>query len=283
MRVHLYGNVDLALDGFYKLVGVEGLEESGHILDTDGIRTEVEVRFRELGIFFVGVVRRSRERNRHLDMFAGFLGGLCGALEVPGIVERIEDAEHTNTVIGCGFNELVDNVVGIVAVAKQVLSAEEHHDRSIGELLLEGAEAVPRIFVQEADTGVEGRSAPGFEAAIADFIEHGTCGKHVLGSHTGCLKGLMRVAEDEIRYGYFPGHEWSPYRVCFALSAAAIAAITVFSLPAAIGAAPECACVSFSLSSPVTRTRISTSFMTPTRMTRKMNTTPKPRRVKIPL
>ena len=57
-------------------------------------------------------------------------------------------------------HEVADDVVAVMAVADQVLSAQQHLQRRLGAMLLDGAQALPGIFVQKTDAGVEGGAAP---------------------------------------------------------------------------------------------------------------------------
>ena len=80
-------------------------------------------------------------------MFAGFFCGFCRTFEVTGIVARIENAENADTVFCGGFDELIDDIVGIVAVSQKVLTAQQHHDLRVGHRRVKFAQAFPRIFI----------------------------------------------------------------------------------------------------------------------------------------
>ena len=58
------------------------------------------------------------------------------------------------------LHEVLHHVVGIVLVAQDVLAAEQHLQLGVGQALAQLAQALPGVFVQKAQAGVEGGAAP---------------------------------------------------------------------------------------------------------------------------
>ena len=56
-------------------------------------------------------------------------------------------------------------------IADEVLSAREHLQRRVGTVLLDDAQTIPGILVEEAQTGIECRTAPHLNGPIPDLIE----------------------------------------------------------------------------------------------------------------
>jgi hypothetical protein len=92
----------------------------------------------------------------------------------------------------------VGHVVGIVAVAHQVLGAQQHGEGGLFEVALQGADPLPGIFVEKAVHGVEGGAAPGFHGPEPHLIHQFGHGDHVLGAAAGGEQALVAVAEAQI-------------------------------------------------------------------------------------
>ena len=102
--------------------------------------------------------------------------------------------------------EFAHRLVGVVAVADEVLPAEEHLGLRFLEALLELAQPLPRVFVEEAHRGVERSAAPAFYGVVAYFIHGLAYRQHVLGAEARRHYGLVRVAECRLGYsdaGFF--------------------------------------------------------------------------------
>lgn len=80
---------------------------------------------------------------------------LQGGLHVARVVHGIEDAEDVHAVFDGALDEALHHVVGVVAVAEQVLAAEQHLQRGLGHRLFQLAQADPRVLAEEADAGVK--------------------------------------------------------------------------------------------------------------------------------
>src|SRR5690606_6220931 len=75
--------------------------------------------------------------------------------------------------------------------------AQEHLERCLGQCLLELAEPLPWIFIQETETGVEGGATPDFERPEAGVVELLADGEHVFGAHACGEKRLVCIAQDK--------------------------------------------------------------------------------------
>ena len=82
-----------------------------------------------------------------------------------------------------------------MAVAQDILTAEEHLQRRLLEMLFERPQAFPRVFIQESHTRIEGGAAPAFDSVIADLVHGFQDGEHLLHAHARGRNGLVPVAE----------------------------------------------------------------------------------------
>ena len=92
------------------------------------------------------------------------LDGAHGHLHVADVVERVEDAEDVDAPGVRLLDELLQDVVGVVPVADDVLPAQQHLEGGVGHLLLQLGDALPGVLLQEAEAGVEGGPAPHLHA-----------------------------------------------------------------------------------------------------------------------
>ena len=65
---------------------------------------------------------------------------------------------------------------GKAGVLDDVLAAQQHELRRLGRDLLERAQPVEGIFVQETQAGINGRAAPGFQAVEAHLVQNRAAG-----------------------------------------------------------------------------------------------------------
>ena len=98
-----------------------------------------------------------------------------------------------------------------MAVAKHILTAEQHLQLGVGAMLLDGAQTRPRVFIQKAETGVIGRAAPALEGIVTDFVELIENRQHFLGGHSCRNQGLVRVAQRGLCYFYLFCHVRYPF------------------------------------------------------------------------
>ncbi len=147
--------------------------------------------------------RADRVRNRSLRVFAHLDRGLDRRIQIAEVVQRVEDAEHVDAVDGAALDELLDEIVGVVPVAEDVLAAEQHLLRRVRHRRLQAADALPRVFAQVADAGVEGRAAPGLHGPEADLVQLVRDRQHVVDAQACCQQALVRVPQHE-----FGDTEW---------------------------------------------------------------------------
>ena len=74
--------------------------------------------------------------------------------------DRGQKCRHIDAVDGAALDEFVHKVIGVVAVPEDILAAEKHLLRRIRHGCLEKSNALPRIFAEVTNTGIEGRAAP---------------------------------------------------------------------------------------------------------------------------
>jgi hypothetical protein len=202
--------------------GVRG-QQAGHVLDRHRVATHG---FHLLGLRHErvdGVHRAGGVGDGALGVLAGGFHRFDGHAQVTHVVHGVEDAEHVDAVDRGLGDEGFDHVVAVVAVAQQVLAAQEHLQAGVGQRGAQLAQALPRVFFQEAHAGVEGRAAPDFQRPVADFVELVADRQHVFGAHAGGQQRLVSVAQDGVGDKDLLAHCYIPHRPAWAAMAAAMA------------------------------------------------------------
>ena len=200
----------LGLQRLDQLAGGVRSQQTGHVLDRHRVTTH---RFHLFGLVNEGLDRVHRAggvAQGALGMFAGGFHGFDGHTQVTHVVHRVEDAEYVDAIHGGLGDKGAHHVIAVVAIAKQVLPAQEHLQTGVGQRRLEQAQALPRVFLEEAHTGVEGRAAPDFQRPVANLIELGADRQHVFGAHAGGDQRLVGVTQDGVGDKNLLAHVWVP-------------------------------------------------------------------------
>ena len=196
MRVELDGDVERSLELLHEVFCDIRLQKAGHVLDADGMAAHFLQFLGKVDEDFVRMIGAERvdEAALYMRLFLAAESSVDRRLEVANVVQRIEDAEYAHAVLGSLLDELLDDIVRIVVVAKEVLTAKQHLDRGL-ETSLELVEPLPRIFVEEAEARIKGRTAPSFQRVVADLVERCKHRLHLGVMHARRTQGLMPVAK----------------------------------------------------------------------------------------
>ncbi|MNT32231.1 hypothetical protein D3C72_1681010 [compost metagenome] len=131
-------------------------------------------------------------------MLAQLLDRLERGLQVARIVHRVEHAEHIDTIKGGALDEFLHHVIGVVPIAEQVLPTQEHLLAGIGHGLFQLTDAMPWIFTQVTNAGIESRATPGLYRPETDLIELGRDRQHVFQAYTRRQNRLVSIAQHHI-------------------------------------------------------------------------------------
>ena len=195
MGMELNGDLYRLLEGLDQIIGRIRGQKASHVLDADGIRTRV---LQLLGV--IGKILDIKDRaggvgNGRLHMGSFLFGGLDGCLEVTDIVERVKNADDIDAVGNRFLDEILDHVVGIMAVPQHILSTEEHLQLGLGAFFADGAQPLPWVLIQKAQAGVESGAAPAFQRMIPHLVQQLQRGHHLVNGHPGRDQRLMRVSQ----------------------------------------------------------------------------------------
>ena len=85
-----------------------------------------------------------------------------------------------------------------MAVAHEVLTAEQHLKGRFRAVALDGAQALPRVLIEKAQTGIERGASPRLQRPVADGIHLLEDGEHVPNLHAGSPQRLVGVSQRRI-------------------------------------------------------------------------------------
>ncbi len=102
-----------------------------------------------------------------------------------GVVDRFVD-------------KAVHHAVFVMAVAEQVLTAQQHLQARVGQQGAEGAQPFPRVLIQKTDAGVKGGATPAFHRPVTRLVDVGAGRHHVFKRHAGGQQALVRIAQAQL-------------------------------------------------------------------------------------
>ena len=137
-------------------------------------------------------------------MGAGLDGLIHGDLDVAQIVQGVKNTDDIDAAFHALADESPDDIVGIMLVAQQVLTAEQHLQLGIFRVLADGTQALPGIFVQIAQAAVKGGTSPALQRIIAGLVHFFQHGQEIGDGHTGGHQRLLTVTQ--YRFGDFNIH-----------------------------------------------------------------------------
>ena len=161
--VEVNRNVNFSLEPFNKIVCGHRQKQVCHILDTNRVGTHLNELFRKFNeIIFVMDGTDCVAQCRFTVSAVFFCEFNCG-FQITNVVECIENSNNINSVFNCLTAELFNNVIRIVLISQNVLSAEQHLKACMRECFFELSETFPRIFIQKTEAGIKSCTAPAFK------------------------------------------------------------------------------------------------------------------------
>ncbi len=210
MGMDIYRDLDGLFEFFHEIVACVRCEQSGHVLDTDGVGSHALKFLCILRKVVVVMYGADGIGDGSLHVGAFLLCRVDGSLKVAGIVECVEDTHDVDSVRNYLLYEVSDHIICVMPVSEHVLPAEQHLHLCMGHLFLDASEPLPRILVQEAQAGVERGTAPHLHGIVPDLIHGGQDGKHLVECHTCGDQRLMSVAEHQLIDLYFSHLHFTP-------------------------------------------------------------------------
>ena len=198
VAVDVHRNLNGLFQLGHQIIAGIGLEQTGHILDADGVSAHLLQSLGVVGKILVVMHRTQGVADAGLYMSTLLVGCLDGSLQIAGVVQSIKNTDDVDTVCNGLLYEILDSVIGVGAVAQHILAAEQHLQLLVGQLLAQDAQTLPRILIQETDAGIERSTAPALNGEIRNLVHFGQDGAHFVHRHTGGQQRLMGVTQDNL-------------------------------------------------------------------------------------
>ena len=194
------------LDGGNQIVGFLGAHDTGHVLDADGGSAHFLQLLDHLHIVGLGVNRRGGIRNGTGSNGTGVDGGLHGNLQVVHVVQSVKNTDDVDTVFHGLLDEELYEIVGVVGVAQNILTPQQHLQLGVGYGSADLAQTLPGIFVQVAQADVEGGAAPAFDGIVASLVDGRKHGLELLIRQAGCDQRLICITQHGLHKLNFLSH-----------------------------------------------------------------------------
>ena len=128
-------------------------------------------------------------------MSAFLLCRLNGSLKVSDIIQAVKNTDNINTICDGFLYKVLNHIITIRTISQNVLSTEQHLQRSFLCLVFDFTKSLPGILMQETKGCVEGSSSPALQGMVAYLIQFIHDGQHLLCGHTCSNQRLMCVTQ----------------------------------------------------------------------------------------
>ena len=161
VALHVNRYVEAGFESADQVVRHIRFEQTRHVFNTQAMGAHVFNLLGQVDPQINRVYRADRVRNGALGVLVHRQSGLYGRLQVAHVVHGVEYTEYIHAVDRSALNKFAHHIVCVVAVAEDVLAAEQHLLGCIGHRLLEQPDTFPGVFAQIANARVKGRATPG--------------------------------------------------------------------------------------------------------------------------
>ena len=162
VALHVDGNRQRRLHPAHQLKRGVGVQQPGHVFNTDGVGPHVFNAFRQVNPQINGMHWADRVRNCALGMAVHLQNRFDGRFQITHIVHGIEHPKHIHAIHSTALDKLGDHIIGIVAVTQNVLPAKQHLLWGFWHRSLKRTNTLPGVFSQIANAGIKGCPTPGF-------------------------------------------------------------------------------------------------------------------------
>ena len=154
------GDLDVLFERFDEFVSVVGSKKTCHVFNTDRVSAAFFHIFRKINERLGIMNRADGVRECRLNVTAFFDCCFNSGIKVSGVVESVKNSDDIDTVSKRFLNEVLYNVIGIMSVTEDILTAEEHLELGVFNAVTDLAESFPWVFIKETHTNVECSAAP---------------------------------------------------------------------------------------------------------------------------
>jgi hypothetical protein len=115
-------NLHGGFESTHQVIGIKRSQQSGHIFDTNRVRSEILQFFGQIHKPIDAMDRADCIADRGFGMFPAGLHFTHGSIKIPYVIQRVKDAEDVNAVRRRSLDEPFHDIVGVMAIADQILA-----------------------------------------------------------------------------------------------------------------------------------------------------------------
>ena len=209
VAMQVQGQTDFRIERLHDALGAIRREHARHILDADGVGAQILELLTVVKEAIKRVNRADGIRDGAFEMRTALLDSVGVVHHVSNVVQRVEHAEHMDAVSVGRLDEAVADLARVMLVANQILSAREHRKRRVRGVRLDGAQALPRILVEEAQARIERCATPSLDSPIPYSVHLRQNRQHIADLHARGPQALLAVTDGGI-HNLKPWHELTP-------------------------------------------------------------------------
>ena len=153
MTVKMNRRFDSRFERFDQFKGIIRCQQPCHILYADTVRIEFFKFFGLVDIIVDVVDLSAHTRLGHavahatLKMFAALFDYRNNGLKVSIVIEGIKCTEDVHSIFAGSFHKRLGNIIGIVAIADQILTAQQHGKRRFFNVTLQRSNPFPGVLI----------------------------------------------------------------------------------------------------------------------------------------
>ena len=206
MGMYINRDIDILLELCDQVIACLRAHDAGHILDAQGMASHGLELLAEFNILLECVNRACCIADCALRMSACLDALINGGCHVLRVVQGIKDTDDVDSVFNGLADERTDRVIGIMTVAEDVLSSQQHLQLGVLDLGTDKTQSVPRILIQVTEAGIECSASPDFHGIVACFVHCLENAFEVRTRHTCRDLGLVGISKDGFCNIYFSFH-----------------------------------------------------------------------------
>ena len=111
---------------------------------------------------------------------------------------HIHDTDIINAIVYGLAAEIIHHIIGVMAVAQQVLPPQKHLQFCMLKALPQSAQTHPGILFEKPQCRIKSSTSPAFHCMVSHPVHLLHNRKHLVCAHSGRDQGLVRITQDSL-------------------------------------------------------------------------------------
>ena len=193
--MHINRNFDVLLECGNQVIALLRRHDARHILNAQRVAAHGFDLPAERNEHLQIVDRTQCVTDTALCMAACLEAFVHSGLDVAQIVQRIKNTDDIHAVLDALADKTAHGIIRIMVIAEQVLTAQQHLQLGVLHVRFDLAQTLPRVLIQIAQAGIEGRTAPALNRVIPGLIHLIENALEILKRHSRRNQRLLRVTQ----------------------------------------------------------------------------------------